>query len=181
LHEQTEHSARLLARAGDEELDHAEILLIERRLRALQSPLTRFVHMFHPFVAFGVMPAFALANSGIPLVSVSRGDLMSRVTIGTALGLLVGKQLGIFIFTASAVLLRFAPVPGGASWTKVLGVCTVGGIGFTVALFIATLGFGDPRLLAQAKLGIVLGSGAAAILGILILRATAPVQHSSGR
>jgi NhaA family Na+:H+ antiporter len=181
LHGLTEHSARLRTRAGDEELDHAEILLIERRLRALQSPLTRFVHMFHPFVAFGVMPAFALANSGIPLLSVSRADLMSRVTIGTALGLLVGKQLGIFLFTASAVLLGFAPVPGGASWTKVLGVCTIGGIGFTVALFIATLGFGDPRLLAQAKLGIVLGSAAAAILGILILRATAPVQHSSGQ
>jgi len=178
LRDLTDHSARLSRHAGDEEPDHAEILLIERRSRVLQSPLTRFVHMLHPFVAFAVMPASALANSGIALLSVSRADLMSRITVGTALGLLVGKQLGIFTFTALAVLLRFAPLPGGASWTKLLGVCTIGGIGFTVALFIATLGFSDPRLLAQAKLGIVLGSAAAALIGILILRGTAPVRRA---
>ncbi|MFL5441073.1 MAG: Na+/H+ antiporter NhaA, partial [Myxococcales bacterium] len=110
LRELMDHSTRLLRSAGDEELEHAEILLIERRLRRLQSPLTRFVHMLHPFVAFGVMPAFALANSGISLLSVTGGDLVSPVTLGIALGLLLGKQLGIFLFTVSAVYFGFAPV-----------------------------------------------------------------------
>jgi len=154
------------------------ILLIERRLKQLQSPLTRFVDVLHPFVAFAVMPAFALANSGISLLSVTRADLISQVALGTALGLLIGKQLGIFAFTLTAVYLGFAPVPGGASWSKVLGVCTIGGIGFTVALFIAALGFKDAHLLAQAKLGIVLGSGAAAVVGVMILRATRPTANA---
>jgi NhaA family Na+:H+ antiporter len=139
------------------------------------SPLTRFVHLLHPYVAFGVMPLFALANSGVPLLSFTLADFLSPVTLGTSLGLLAGKQLGIFLFTAAAVLLRFAPIPGGVSWTKLLGVSTIGGIGFTVALFIAALGFADPHLLAQAKLGIVLASFAAAIAGVLILSATAPL------
>jgi NhaA family Na+:H+ antiporter len=178
LRELADHTSALLRKGADEEIDSAQVVLIEQRLEQLESPLARFVHRLHPIVAFGVMPAFALANSGISLRSMGPADLTASVTLGTALGLLVGKQLGIFTFTLAAVRLGLAPPPGGASLAKLLGVSIVGGIGFTVALFIAALAFRDPRLLLHAKLGILAGSFASGILGATILRATREVRGS---
>jgi NhaA family Na+:H+ antiporter len=135
--------------------------------------LTRFVQRMHPWVAFVIMPMFALANSGISLQAMTRSDLLAGVTFGTTLGLLVGKLVGIFTFTVAAVRLGLAPMPGDASPAKLLGASVVGGIGFTVALFIAALAFpGDAYLLLQAKLGILIGSLAAGLIGAAILRAT---------
>jgi NhaA family Na+:H+ antiporter len=135
--------------------------------------LTRFVQRMHPWVAFVIMPVFALANSGISLQAMTRSDLLAGVTFGTTLGLLVGKLVGIFTFTVAAVRLGLAPMPGDASPAKLLGASVVGGIGFTVALFIAALAFpGDAYLLLQAKLGILIGSLAAGLIGAAILRAT---------
>jgi NhaA family Na+:H+ antiporter len=145
---------------------------------AVEPPLGRFVRLLHPFVAFGVMPLFALANSGVSLRSIGLADLADGVTVGIALGLLAGKQLGIFAFTIAAVALGLAPMPGRASRAKLLGVSVVGGIGFTVALFIAALAFPDEALLARAKLGILAGSLAAGLLGSAILACTSPVQRA---
>lgn len=159
---------------------HATISGVVLGLAIPERLLTRFVQRMHPWVAFVIMPVFALANSGISLQAMTPSDLLAGVTSGTALGLLVGKLLGIFTFTVAAVRMGLAPMPGGASPAKLLGASVVGGIGFTVALFIAALAFpGDTRLLLQAKLGILIGSLAAGLIGAAILRATPPLPPDS--
>jgi NhaA family Na+:H+ antiporter len=101
----------------------------------------------------------------------SLSDLTAPVFLGTALGLFVGKQLGIFAFTWGAVKLGAAKIPGGASWRTVYGVSMIAGIGFTVALFIATLAFGgEPELLDEARLGVLVGSLASGVAGTVVLR-----------
>jgi NhaA family Na+:H+ antiporter len=182
LRELTEHTSRLMQGAEDEGVDAVEIQMIEDRLVELTSPLARFVRRMHPLVAFFIMPAFALANSGIPLQGVTRADLMSSVTLGTALGLLLGKLIGIFVFTVAVVRIGIAPMPGGATGPKLFGTAVVGGIGFTVALFIAALAFpDDPHLLMEAKLGIILGSLASGVIGAAILVATPELAPSEPR
>jgi len=152
----------------------AHLSLSLERLEELESPLNRFVHLLHPYVAFLIMPLFALANSGVPLAGIGLEELMNRISLGAALGLFLGKQLGIFFFTLLAVRLGLAPMPGGASRGKLYGVALIAGIGFTVALFIAGLAFPDQRLLDYAKIGILLGSLASGVVGFLILRFSAP-------
>jgi NhaA family Na+:H+ antiporter len=170
------HTTQLTRKPPDEDLQNAEVLAIEEKLEDLEPPLNRFVHLLHPYMAFFIMPVFALANSGVSLAGVGLSDLASAIPLGALLGLFVGKQVGIFAATYAAVRLGLSPVPGNASWVKVYGVCVVAGIGFTVALFIAGLAFPDPRLLDQAKVGILLGSALSGIMGFVMLRMTAPVD-----
>jgi NhaA family Na+:H+ antiporter len=147
------------------------MLSIDEGLEDLQAPVHRFIHALHGFVAFFVMPLFALANSGVELGGSGISGLTAPVAVGAALGLFAGKQLGIFAATALAIKLRLSPMPGNASWTKLYGVSIVAGIGFTVALFIAALAFHDSeQLLDQAKLGVLTGSLAAGLLGFAVLR-----------
>src|SRR5262249_21686514 len=153
------HVTGLDQKPSDEELDGAEILAIEEKLEDLQAPLHRFVHLLHPFVAFLIMPAFALANSGVFLGKSSISTLAAPVTLGAAIGLLIGKPVGILGLTMLAVKLRLAPMPGDTSWMKFFGVTVIAGIGFTVALFIAALAYEDALdLLDQGKIGVLLGS-----------------------
>ena len=140
-------------------------------LEDLEAPVHRFVHLWHPYVAYLIMPLFALVNSGVSLRGASPSTLATPVALGVALGLLLGKQLGIFTSAALTVRLGLAPMPGRAPSSKLYGVSIVAGIGFTVSLFIATLAFGDdPLLLAQAKTGILVGSLASGIFGAIFLR-----------
>jgi Na+:H+ antiporter, NhaA family len=173
--------ALLDEKTRDEELDGAEILAIEEKLEDLQAPVQRFIHALHPFVAFLIMPAFALANSGVA-VGGGISSLLAPVALGTAFGLFAGKQLGIFGFTLLAVKLGLAPMPGGASSAKLWGVSVIAGVGFTVALFIAGLAYRDaPDLADQAKIGILLGSLASGGLGFALLRMTRrPDSKTSG-
>jgi NhaA family Na+:H+ antiporter len=158
-------------RAPDEDLHGAEILMIEEKLEDLEAPLNRFVHLWHPFVAFFIMPAFALANAGVAIPRGGASALATPVAIGTALGLFLGKQLGIFGSTMLAVRLGLSPMPGDATKQKLYGVSLLAGIGFTVALFIATLAYGGERAyLDQAKIGILLGSAVAGMAGFMLLR-----------
>jgi NhaA family Na+:H+ antiporter len=167
------HARELVEKSGDEDLDAAAIQEVEERLVELEAPLARFVHLLHPWVAFAIMPLFALANSGVDLRALEPSQLTGRIAVGTAVALLLGKQLGIFAFTWVAVRLGGAPMPGGASGAKLLGVATVAGIGFTVALFIAALAYpGRPDLLDEAKVGILAGSLVSGIVGAAILRLT---------
>ncbi len=168
------HTTRLVRAPHEEELGDAELLAIEERLEELEPPLNRFVHLLHPYVAFLIMPLFALANSGVSLSGLRLEALMNSISLGAALGLFLGKQLGIFSFTLLAVHLGLATMPGGASQGKLYGVAVIAGIGFTVALFIAGLAFPDPRLLDHAKIGILLGSLASGVVGFLVLRFSAP-------
>jgi NhaA family Na+:H+ antiporter len=145
------------------------------------APLARFTHALHPWVAFGIVPLFALVNAGVSLAGRGAVQVGGRVALGAAAGLVLGKPLGILAATALAVRAGIAQRPGGASWLQVLGVSIVAGIGFTVALFIAALAYpGDDALLDQAKVGILVGSGIAALVGILCLGVAPPTVSGAG-
>jgi NhaA family Na+:H+ antiporter len=136
------------------------------------SPLEALEHALHPFATYAVMPAFALVNSGVTLGGGGAGRLLGVVFAASALGLFLGKQLGIFGFTWAAVKLGISPAPEGARPAQLYGVAVLGGIGFTVALFIANLAFAaDANLLDQARLGILVGSLVSGLAGMAVLRA----------
>jgi NhaA family Na+:H+ antiporter len=129
----------------------------------------------HGVVAFVIMPLFALANAGVPLAGGPGGGPTERVTLGVALGLLLGKPLGITLFTWLAVRLRLAVITPDVGWRAIHGVSWLGGIGFTMSLFIAGLAFPNAAgLLTAAKLGILSASLAAGIIGFVLLRLTLP-------
>jgi NhaA family Na+:H+ antiporter len=160
----------------DEALQTGELLYIDERLDELGAPLDRFVEALHPWVAFGVMPLFALTNAGVALRGGDPSRWLGPVVLGTAVGLVVGKAAGIFGFTLGAVRLGLARIPGDAGASKLLGVSAVGGIGFTVSLYIASLAFENaPALLDQAKIGVLAGSLASGLAGALWLLRTRPV------
>lgn len=140
-------------------------------LGATVSPLDRFEYAIHPWVAYAIMPLFALANSGVAVSGLGAKELLSPVFLGTVVGLFFGKMLGIFGFTWLAVKAKLATVPSHAPWGQVLGVGAVAGIGFTVALFITNLAFPSEQLLLdQARLGILVGSAVSGTVGMLLLR-----------
>jgi NhaA family Na+:H+ antiporter len=133
------------------------------------SLLEQIEESLHPWVAFGVLPLFAFANAGLSLQGLSPAQLLSPVPLGIALGLLVGKPLGIVGATWLAVRSGLAARPEGATWRQVVGVGFLGGIGFTMSLFIGMLAFPDPSLAAQLRLGVLSGSIVSAVVGYLLL------------
>ncbi|MCL6536859.1 MAG: Na+/H+ antiporter NhaA [Armatimonadetes bacterium] len=150
---------------------------IEREALRVQSPLQRLEHRLHYFVAFFVMPIFALANAGVALGGEGGLNWTSRVIWGIALGLLIGKPLGITLFSWLAVRLGLAQLPQGISFVHIVGVGFLAGIGFTMALFIAGLAFRGDEL-NYAKLGILAGSALAGAIGFMMLRIwTKPQPH----
>lgn len=141
-----------------------------------ESPLRALEHKLHPWIAFGIMPLFAFANAGVHLGGVGLASFGEPVTLGIALGLLLGKQLGILSFVWLGVRLRLCRLPDGIGWPQIYGVACLAGIGFTMSLFIGTLAFEDPGFAAPVRIGVLAGSIASAIVGYLVLRATlAPV------
>jgi NhaA family Na+:H+ antiporter len=171
------HAARLAEGLEDERRCAEEVLGIEHAIEAREPLLDRFSAILHPWVAFLVIPAFALVNSGVELGGVAPDRIVGDVAVGTAVALVAGKALGIIGFTAAAVKLGLAPIPGDAGWQRLAGAALVAGIGFTVAIFIAALAFPErPDLLDEAKLGILAGSLAAGVGGALLLRATPRVR-----
>ena len=127
-------------------------------------------HRLHPWSAFVVVPLFALANAGIRVPASELGDAMSNsVTWGVILGLVVGKTIGITLATLGAVALRIGRLPEGVTTRYVIGAGALGGIGFTVSLFVTELAFGDAAVGTDARLGVLVGSLIAAIIGSLIL------------
>jgi NhaA family Na+:H+ antiporter len=130
------------------------------------APLLRLEHALHGFSAFVVMPLFAFSNAGVTLT----GSPGSRVTLAVMLGLVVGKPAGITAAAAAAVRLRFAALPKGVSWTALHGCAWLGGIGFTMSLFIATLAFEGTSVLDSAKVGILTGSVLAGVVGAVLVR-----------
>ncbi|WP_342381874.1 Na+/H+ antiporter NhaA [Myxococcus stipitatus] len=160
-----------IAKSEDESMRSAQLLYIEDRLEELEPPLNRFEHLWHSWVAYGIVPLFALANSGISLEGMGWADLLAPLPLGIIVGLFVGKQVGIFAFTVAAVKAGVSEMPGGGSLVRLHGVSVVAGIGFTVALFVAGLAFaGKPELLTEAKLGILVGSLLSAVVGYALLR-----------
>jgi NhaA family Na+:H+ antiporter len=140
---------------------------IEQRAVAAQSPLQRIEHSLSPWVTFVVIPVFALSNAGIDLATVEWSKALSnRVALGVFFGLVVGKFLGIGFFALAAVRLGWARLPSGVRWPHVFGAAWLGGIGFTMSLFIGQLAFQDAQMIEEAKLGILLASCVAAAVGL---------------
>ncbi|PRY58694.1 Na+/H+ antiporter NhaA [Glycomyces artemisiae] len=165
--------AQELAKDG---LTLGETERLVRLTRDAQPPTHRLQHQHHPFSSFIVLPLFALANAGVVL----SGDLLaaaaaSTVTIGIVFGLVVGKTLGITAAVWIAVRTGAGRLPEGTRWPLLTGIAAVAGIGFTVALFITELAFHDAALLTdEAKIGVLAGSFAAALIGSAIIAFTAP-------
>lgn len=136
------------------------------------SPLRRLEHALHPWVAFGIVPIFALFNAGIRFNGMGSEQVLHSVPIGIALGLFVGKQLGVFVFAWAAIHLGWAALPKTMSWRTLYGTAALCGIGFTMSLFIGGLAFEmvPTQGVFDERTGILAGSIVSAILGYVILR-----------
>ena len=145
------------------------------------SPLERLEHALHPWSAYVIVPLFGFANAGVAL----QGDLLRQLAaplpLAIALGLFLGKQIGIFGGIAASVKLGFADMPRGATWAQICGLAQLCGIGFTMSLFIGGLAFpGAPQLAEEAKAGILAGSLISALAGSMMLRLTpAPADEAA--
>ena len=141
------------------------------------SPLQRIADRLHPLVSFLILPLFAFVNAGVTFGEIDASSLKG-IPLAVFLGLFVGKTVGIYAFTSISVRLRIATMPSGVNRRHLFGVSMLGGIGFTVALFIANLSFSDlPQgtdLLNQAKLGVFVGSFISGICGYYFLKAFLP-------
>lgn len=140
------------------------------------SPVKIMEHDLHPIVAFFVLPVFAFANAGLNLTGVGMEQLAHSVPVGIALGLFLGKQIGIFGLCGLAIKMGLANLPKGMSWASLYGTAALCGIGFTMSLFIGSLAFEETgvNLLFDDRLGIILGSLASGIVGYLVLNKSLP-------
>lgn len=142
------------------------------------SLLHRLEHALHPWVAFGILPLFALANAGVSLAGLSPASLVEPIPLGIAGGLIVGKQVGVMLTTATALRLGVGALPEGATWTQFYGMALLTGIGFTMSLFIGSLAFETERQAAAVRIGVLGGSLLSALAGYAVLRlASRPPQH----
>lgn len=139
-----------------------------------QPPLEQLEHDLHPTVAFGILPLFAFANTGVSLDGVTFSSLLEPVPLGIAAGLFLGKQLGVMGAAWIVIKLGWANLPGGTRWWELYGVAALCGIGFTMSLFISSLAFeqGAAGFVADDRLGILCGSILSALLGYTVLRVT---------
>lgn len=137
----------------------------------LASPLKTLEHDLHSIVAFFVLPVFAFANAGIAFTGMSSDVIFHDVPMGVALGLVVGKQVGIFGLCALVILLGWAKLPKGMNWLALYGVSALCGIGFTMSLFVGSLAFEETgiNLLFDERVGIIIGSLVSGVIGYLVL------------
>ncbi len=153
-----------------EHADHEALMLSEISREAV-APLIRAEHRLAPWSSFVIIPLFALANAGVRFGDTSIGEaLTTRPALGVMLGLVVGKTVGISLFTWLAVRWNLGRLPDGATWRHMIGTAATAGIGFTVALFITALAYTDDVLADEAKVGIFAGSLVAGLIGVAILR-----------
>jgi NhaA family Na+:H+ antiporter len=143
------------------------------------SPLHRLEHALHKPVAFLIVPLFGFANAGLSFAGVPASAMLDPVPLGVALGLFVGKQVGVFLTAMAIVRLGWADMPRDASVAQLYGVAVLCGIGFTMSLFIGNLAFGDPSLVEETKIGVLAGSLMSALLGVTILRLCKPCDPAA--
>ncbi|SCA56564.1 sodium-proton antiporter [Candidatus Terasakiella magnetica] len=150
------------------------------------SPLKTLEHGLHPWVAFMIVPVFAFFNAGVSFKGISIESVLAPIPLGIALGLFVGKQLGVFVFSWVAVKAGICRLPKNVNFAKVYGVACLTGIGFTMSLFIGTLAFSTDEQLNAVRLGVILGSVLSTILGVVVLKRslvesklTVPKGHAS--
>ena len=137
------------------------------------SLLTKIEHNISSYVAFGIMPLFALANAGVSLDGINLESLLSPVPLGIVLGLFVGKQIGVFLFSIIAIKLKIAQMPNNANWMSFYGVGILAGIGFTMSLFIGNLAFVENiEYIDSVKIGVLTGSLLSTLVGYGLLLLT---------
>jgi len=147
------------------------------------SMLERLEHDLHPWAAFGILPLFAFANAGVSFAGIGINSFVEPVKLGISLGLILGKQIGVFGMLFLCIKLSLAPMPAGANWRQLYGVALLCGIGFTMSLFIGSLAFEHAAFDAPIRLGVLTGSLVCASLGYLVLRwsgAPAAVTRAEG-
>ncbi len=143
------------------------------------SLLIKIEHSISPYVAFGIMPLFAFANAGVSLEGISLSSLLSPVPLGILLGLFVGKQLGVFLFSYISIKLGFAQMPNNSNWISLYGVGILTGIGFTMSLFVGNLAFAENiQYIDGVKLGVLSGSFLSTIFGYFLIL-TAPRNENN--
>ena len=141
-----------------------------KKTREEDSPLHRLEHALQPWVAYAIIPIFGFANAGVSFEGISLDAILAPLPLGIALGLFLGKQIGVFTFSEAAIRLGLADTPAGASRLQCYGVALLCGIGFTMSLFIGALAFPDrPELNDATKIGVLTGSVISALAGWLVL------------
>ena len=137
------------------------------------SLLIKIEHAISPYVAFGIMPLFAFANAGVSLEGLSLSSLLDKVPLGIVLGLFVGKQLGVFVFSYVSIKLKIAQMPGNSSWYNFYGVGILTGIGFTMSLFVGNLAFVEnAQYMDGVKIGVLTGSLLSTLAGYFLILLT---------
>ncbi|MGL5228319.1 MAG: Na+/H+ antiporter NhaA [Bacteroidales bacterium] len=175
----------VIDKSGHAILTHDQIdrlKVVESASDKVISPLQDLEDSLHSIINYIIMPLFAFANAGVVLSGLGLSDVIQGVSFSVFMGLFVGKFIGIVLFTYAAVKLRIAPMLEGAQWKHIAGVAMLGGIGFTVSLFIANLSFSGiegigETLLNQSKLGVILGSLTSGVCGYLYLNRTLPEEQ----
>lgn len=166
-------------RLGEEIVEHEARLLSELARESI-APLSRLQHLLHDWSAFVIIPIFALANAGVAFAGIDIADaITSRVALGVAFGLVIGKMVGVTGFGWLVVKLGWGRLPDGVGWRHMIGTGILTGVGFTVALFIAELAYQDPLYIDLAKIGIFTGSIVAAVAGYLVLRSLPETARST--
>jgi NhaA family Na+:H+ antiporter len=161
---------------------HATLAGVALAMTIPTGAVEKLERQLQPYVAFAILPLFGLFNAGVSFRGLSPSTLLGALPLGIAAGLFFGKQAGIFAFSWIAVKSGIAPLPPGVTWRMLYGVALLGGIGFTMSLFIGALAFNSDALLTETKLGVFAGSSLAALAGYLVLRgavARSPA-HPSG-
>ena len=156
--------------------EQAAVHTLEKACEMVESPLQRLEHGLHPWVTYMIIPVFALANAGVTISGSFTASLTSQVSLGIIFGLIFGKQIGVTLFSWLAVKTKMADLPANVSWRQIYGVSCLAGIGFTMSLFIATLGFGESMNLTYSKIGILAASLISGIAGWLLLFSTRPAD-----
>ena len=134
------------------------------------SLLLKLEHLLSPYVAYGIMPLFALANAGVSFNNLSINSLMNPVPLGIICGLFFGKQIGVFLFSFLSIKLKFAEMPANSNWIKLYGIGVLTGIGFTMSLFVGNLAFvNDIQYVDGVKIGVIFGSLLSTLVGYFML------------
>jgi len=149
---------------------HRTIEQVKSLTLAAETPLQKIEYALHPWVAFVIMPLFALANAGIVIGTDFFSALINPVSIGVISGLIIGKFVGVLLFTWLMVKAGLAQLPDQANFKHIIGVALLAGVGFTMSLFISNLAFENPEFIEQAKYGILIASLIAGLLGITMLK-----------
>ena len=154
---------------------------LSRVARQVVPPATRLEHRLYPWVYFGILPLFALTNADVSFLGVDVGAMLSSpVLYGVLLGLLVGKPLGIMLFSMAVVKSKLASLPENVNWFHMLGASILGGVGFTMAIFVTNLAFVDASTIAMAKAAILAASLVAGVAGFLVLRRVTDEEEEEG-